>query len=151
MMRTLPIILMLGGVSVVAETESPTDAVVAVIKEYERAANSRDTAAFRKVLALNDSRFREIEDHIPEPFGSEAANDILQWVDAHPDFDYTVRYRDIQAFLLSDEVAYAVAMHDWESPNGKGTGRTTFVMLRKGTGDWRIIHGHWSAVPPEGE
>ena len=56
---------------------------------------------------------------------------MLDGVDRHPDFAYKVTYRDIKAFIHSDDVAYAVAMHDWESPNGTGTGRTTFVLVRK--------------------
>lgn len=46
-------------------------AIVAVVEKYQDAANSRDPSKFREVLALGDSRFTEIEDHITEPFGSD--------------------------------------------------------------------------------
>ena len=132
-----------------AKTE--IDAVVAVIKEYERAASARDTAALRNILALGDPRFREIEDHIPSPFGSNMVEDILGWMDNHPDFAYTVEYRDIEVFLLSSTVAYAVAMNDWQSPDDSGSGRVTFVFVADDSEVWRILHGHWSAMPPMDE
>jgi hypothetical protein len=67
----LLIILFFAGYTTVS-LSSPAD-IVAVIKAYEYTANTRDTTAFRKHLALNDARFREIEDHIPAPFGSTVA------------------------------------------------------------------------------
>lgn len=142
-------VVLFAGLISVAAAESPTDAVVAVVKAYERAANTRDLAWFRKTLALDDARFREIEDHIPTPFGAETARGVLQWFEDHPEFDCRVRYYDIEAFILGETAAYAVAMNEWESPKGKGAARATFVMTRDGGKDWRIIHGHWSALPPQ--
>ena len=97
---------------------------------------------------MQDPRFREIEDHIAEPFGAAVAEDILRWIAAHPDFEYRVHYRNIQAFALGDDAAYAVAQHEWQSPNGRGRGRTTFIAARCAEG-WKIVHGHWSAEPPQ--
>jgi ketosteroid isomerase-like protein len=125
-----------------------TEEVVALIGEYEAACNSRDTEKYREILALQDPRFREIEDHIAEPFGAAVAEDILRWIAAHPDFEYRVHYRNIQAFALGDDAAYAVAQHEWQSPNGRGRGRTTFIAAKCAEG-WKIVHGHWSAEPPQ--
>lgn len=101
-------------------------AIVAVVEKYQGAANSRDPSKFREILALGDARFTEIEDHIPVPFGFETANDILRWIEEHPASRYQVRYFNTQAFLLAETVAYAVAMHEWQSapwsPLPGGTG-----------------------------
>jgi hypothetical protein len=146
-MRNAVTALTMAGLVSLALGEAPTDSIVAVVKAYERAANTRDVTWFRKNLALDDARFREIEDHIPAPFGAETARDVLRWVERHPEFTYRVRYHDMEAFILNDTAAYAVAMHEWESPSGKGAGRATFVMIRDKGRDWRIVHGHWSGVP----
>ena len=130
-----------------AANEPSPDDIIAVVRAYEQAANSGDTDAFRKVLALDDARFREIEDHIPDPFGRETLEQLLDWRDANPDFDYHVAYRDIEVFELGEASAYAIAMADWTSPEGSGTSRVTFVLVRSDLQAWHILHGHWSALP----
>ena len=134
-------------------SEDPTilGAVIELLQRYEDAANHRNTAAFRSILALDDGRFREIEDHIPDPFGREVAEDILRWIDANPGFGYQVSYRNVEVYALGDSYAYAIAMNDWESPNGSGSARATFILHRDQGGSWRILHGHWSAVPQTSE
>ena len=127
--------------------EPSQDDIIAVVRAYEQAANSGEADAFREVLALDDARFREIEDHIPNPFGKETVEQMFDWRDANPDFDYHVAYRDIEAFKLGEASAYAIAMADWTSPEGSGTSRVTFVLVRSDAGAWRILHGHWSALP----
>ncbi len=127
-----------------------TEPIVTAIRMYEQAANTRDTAAFRRILALDDPRFTEIEDHIPHPFGANVAEDILKWVDDHPDTPYHVQYSGIRAFLLADDVGYAVAGFAAEGPTGGTGGRATFIVVRGEDGQWRILHGHWSAMPEKG-
>jgi ketosteroid isomerase-like protein len=122
--------------------------VETVVWHYQEAVNARDPSQLRELLALDDARFTEIEDHIPEPFGAETAHEILRWIEEHPEGDYRVQYRDVKAFLLADTVAYVVAMHDWTTAKGTGQGRTTFIVIKEGS-DWRIIHGHWSSVPSD--
>jgi ketosteroid isomerase-like protein len=146
-MKKLLVIWLLAGWAVAGSSD--TLAVLQVIRDYEKAAGRRDPEALRKVLALDDPRFREIEDHIPRPFGRAGVERLFAWIAAHPDFDYRVRYYDTEVFMLGDGAAYATAMHDWSSPNGKGSGRTTFILVRGDDDTWRIVHGHWSAVPSE--
>jgi ketosteroid isomerase-like protein len=128
-------------------TDAGTEPIVEVIRQYEQAANTRDVSAFRRVLALDDPRFTEIEDHIPRPFDAKVARDILKWIEQHPDSGYRVKYESIRAFMLADGVGYAIATNTFESPNGKGEGRVTFVVVRGEDGTWRILHGHWSDMP----
>lgn len=75
--------------------------------------------------------------------------EMFAWRDANPEFDYLVSYRDIEAFPRTDESAYAIAMADWTSPAGAGTSPATFVFVKNENGSWRILHGHWSALPLE--
>ncbi len=122
--------------------------IVSVVKRYEQAANTGDVALYREVLALDDPRFSEIEDHIERPFGVETVNEVLTWIEQNPDFEYTTTYSDITAHFLHDSCAYATGMNKWCSPHGQGRGRFTFILVKTPKG-WRILHGHWSAIRPE--
>lgn len=117
-----------------------------LVDQYEDACNTRDVSKFRKLLALDDPRFREIEDHIDAPFGAHRANEILKWIEDHPDSGYRVHYCNVEEFALSDHVGYVIAQSEWRSPKGCGSGRVTFVCIRNAAG-WRILHGHWSNSP----
>lgn len=119
--------------------------ILSVIRRYEQAANTGDVALYREVLALDDSRFCEIEDHIPTPFGASTVNEVLSWIGAHPEFKYTTRYFDIDVHFLDSSSAYAVGMNEWESPQEKGRGRFTFIFVHRPDG-WKLLHGHWSTI-----
>ncbi|MEW5826453.1 MAG: nuclear transport factor 2 family protein [Candidatus Bipolaricaulota bacterium] len=117
-----------------------------LIERYERAANSGDGAAFEEILALDDPQFSEFEDFIPEPIGAATVRDILTWRREHPEFKYEVSYVQRRAFPLSDSLAYATALSTWRGDAGAGKGRVTWIAKRI-DGRWRILHGHWSAMP----
>lgn len=122
-------------------------ALIDLVRRYEAAASVRSSEALRAVLALDDPRFSEFEDHIPHLMGGDGVEGVLQWIDTHPGFTYKVNYTVQRTALLADGVAYIAATNSWKSDHGEGTGRTTFVAVRSDDGVWRILHGHWSATP----
>ncbi|GEM_PF-6773338 len=117
--------------------------MLAVVEQYEKAANTGDIKAFEKILALEDPQFSEYEGHVPDLIGKKGVYDILNWRKEHPEFKYKAVYSNRRAFLLSETTGYVTAICKSKSDHGENVSRVTFVMKRT-DGEWRIIHGHWS-------
>ena len=122
-----------------------TQAILDVIKKLEEAANEADPAKAESVLLLDDARFSEIEDFIPEPFGADTVRRIHDWIRTNGRPGDNVRFTDIKVYFLSSDVAYATAIQElnFDTP---GKSRVTFVFLEQ-NGDWGIIHAHYSTMP----
>lgn len=121
------------------------DPLVQVVKDYEKAVNARSFEDLMQLVAFEDPRFSEIEDHIPHPFGRDVFVSILQHIADHPESSYRCRYDDILTHRLSDEVGYAYGVHQWTNDQEGGSARYTFILIRQ-EGRWKILHGHWSEL-----
>jgi hypothetical protein len=126
-------------------TADETQAILDVLKKLKEAANEADPAKAESVLWLEDARFSEIEDFIPEPFGAERVKQIHDWIREHGRPGKNVRFTDTKVHFLSSDVAYATAIQElhFDAP---GKSRVTFVFLKQ-KGDWGIIHAHYSTMP----
>ena len=129
----------------VTSSADQTQAIFDVIKKLEEAANEANPAKAEAVLLLEDTRFSEIEDFIPEPFGAEGVREIHDWIRANGRPGDNVRFTDIKVYFLASDVAYATAIQElnFDTP---GKSRVTFVLLEQ-NGDWGIIHAHYSTMP----
>lgn len=124
-----------------------TRAILSIVRELQAAVNLGEAARALSLHWLEDARFSEIEDWIPEPFGAEIAKQTLESVFAHfRPGDYYVEFTETKVYFLAPDVAYATAIQDldFEEPTKS---RVTFVFLKK-DGDWGIIHAHYSSMPP---
>jgi hypothetical protein len=122
-----------------------SQAILDVIKKLEEAADEADPAKAESVLLLEDARFSEIEDFIPEPFGADTVRRIHDWIRANGRPGDNVRFTDIKVYFLSSDAAYATAIQElnFDTP---GKSRVTFVFLEQ-DGAWGIIHAHYSTMP----
>jgi len=119
--------------------------ILDIIKKLEQAANKADPAKAACVLWLEDERFTEIEDFIPEPMGAQGVRQIHDWIKENGRPGDNMHFRDIKVYSLSSEVVYATAIQElnFDEP---GTSRVTFVFLKKND-EWRVIHAHYSTMP----
>ncbi len=119
--------------------------ILNIIRKLEEAANEADPAKAVSVLWLEDERFTEIEDFIPEPMDAQGVRQIHDWIKENGRPGDNVHFRDIKAYSLSSEIAYATAIQElhFDEP---GTSRVTFVFLKKND-QWGIIHAHYSTMP----
>ncbi|NIN71980.1 MAG: hypothetical protein GTO46_08670 [Gemmatimonadetes bacterium] len=122
-----------------------TRAILGIVGELQEAVNLGDAARALSLHWLEDARFSEIEDWIPEPFGAEMARQTLESVFAHfRPGDYYVEFTDIRVYLLAPTVAYATAIQDLEFEE-PAKSRVTFVFLKQDDA-WGIIHAHYSSM-----
>jgi hypothetical protein len=125
--------------------------VLDVIQALEGAANQADPSKAEAVLWLDDDRFCEIEDFIPEPFGAGVVRDIHSWIRENGKPGDNVRFVQVKVYPLAPDVAYATAIQElnFDQPSKS---RVTFVLpegwigARKGD-RWGVIHAHYSAMP----
>ncbi len=119
--------------------------ILNIIKKLEEAANEADPTKAEAVLWLEDERFTEIEDFVPEPMGAQGVRKIHDWIKENGRPGDNVHFRDIKGYSLSSEIAYATAIQElnFDEP---GTSRVTFVFLKKND-EWGIIHAHYSTMP----
>jgi len=119
--------------------------VLEIIRKLEEAANEADPAKAETVLWLEDEKFSEIEDFIPEPMGADGVRRIHDWIRENGRPGENMKFRDIKAYSLSSDTAYATAIQElnFDEPS---TSRVTFVLLKKDD-DWGIIHAHYSSMP----
>jgi hypothetical protein len=120
-------------------TTDDTQLILGVIAKLE------DPAKEASVLWLEDARFSEIEDYIPEPFGAETLRQIHDWIRKNVRPGDNVRFTDIKVHFLSPGVVYATAIQEqcFDAPEKS---RVPSVFLRQ-QGGWAIIHAHYSTMP----
>ena len=118
--------------------------LLAVFRSLEEAANQADPSLAEAVLWLEDERFSEIEDFVPEPMGADGVRSIHDWVRQHGTPGDNVTFVQEQVHLLSPDVAYATAIQKltFDAPSRS---RVTLVLFKKGD-EWRIIHAHYSEM-----
>jgi hypothetical protein len=61
---------------------------------------------------VDDSRFIEVENHIPEPFGRERFVAIMDWIRMYQKPGWNMKFYDTEVYMLSPEIAYSVSMCD---------------------------------------
>ncbi len=93
---------------------------------------------------IDDPRFTEVEDNIPDPFGATTFRDIGRWIRENAKPGEKQRFHDTRFHFLGPDVAYMIGLQDLLLT--ETTSRVTLVFLRN-RGEWRIIHGHFSNVP----
>jgi len=120
--------------------------ILEIISSYVRAFETADADLMASLFWVDDPRFIEVENHIPEPFGRERFLWIMNWIRENQPSGWKMRFYDTQVHLLSPEVAYSVSLREEEIEERKSSSRVTLVFLKK-DGEWRIIHGHFSYVP----
>lgn len=116
-----------------------------VIDFLEESANKADPSIAEPHILMDDERFSEIEDFIPEPFGADTLREIHDWVRKNGKPGDNVRFTKRRVYLLSPTTAYATSIQElnFEEPSKS---RVTFVFV-KAEGQWRVIHGHYSTMP----
>lgn len=116
-----------------------------IIKKLEEAANEAKPAKAAAVLWLEDERFSEIEDFIPEPMEAQGVINIHNWIKDNGQPGDNMHFRDLKGYSLSPDIAYATAIQElnFDAP---ATSRVTFIFLKKEE-EWRIIHAHYSTMP----
>jgi len=116
------------------------------IGAYERAFEAADADGLAALFWVDDPRFTEVENHIPEPFGRERFLWIMDWIKKNQPPGWKMRFYDTEVHLLSPEVAYSVSLREEEIEGEHTESRVTLIFLKK-DGEWRIIHGHFSRMP----
>jgi ketosteroid isomerase-like protein len=127
-----------------------TRQIEAIIQALEDASNEADPSKAEAVMWLEDERFSEIEDFVPEPFGADVVRQIHDWTRENAEPGDNVHFTDINVYLLSSTVAYATAIQELRFDDEVGASRATLLFLKKGD-RWGLIHSHYSAMPEEEE
>jgi ketosteroid isomerase-like protein len=122
------------------------EAINQILETYVEAFEAADADQMAALFWLEDPRFKEVENHIAEPFGSRTYMGILDWIRKHQEPGWRMLFYDTCIYPLGDDVAYSISMRDTDENGHKETSRVSLLYLRKG-GEWRIIHGHFSHVP----
>jgi uncharacterized protein (TIGR02246 family) len=120
--------------------------ILSIIDTYVRAFETADADLMQSLFWVNDPRFIEVENHIPQPFGRKRFLAIMNWIRKYQKPGWKMKFYDTKVNILSPEVAYSVSLRD-QKENGKlKTSRVTFIFLKK-ENEWKIIHGHFSYLP----
>lgn len=127
-----------------------TRQIEAIIQALEEASNEADPSRAEAVMWLEDERFSEIEDFVPEPFGADVVRQIHDWTRENAEPGDNVHFTDVNVHLLSSTVAYATAIQELRFDDEVGASRATLLFLKKGD-RWGLIHSHYSAMPEEEE
>jgi len=127
-----------------------TRQIEAIIQALEDASNEADPSKAEAVMWLEDERFSEIEDFVPEPFGADVVRQIHDWTRENAEPGDNVHFTDINVHLLSSTVAYATAIQELRFDDEVGASRATLLFLKKDD-RWGLIHSHYSAMPEEEE
>jgi uncharacterized protein (TIGR02246 family) len=120
--------------------------ILEIIETYVQAFEAADADLMASLFWVNDPRFIEVENHIPEPFGRERFLWIMDWIRENQPPGWKMRFYETQVHLLSPEVAYSVSLREEEIEGERGKSRVTLIFLKRGE-EWRIIHGHFSRTP----
>ncbi len=127
-------------------SEVDVQEILGLIAAYERAFEAADAEGMANLFWVDDPRFCEVENHIPEPFGKERFLWIMDWIRKNQPPGWRMRFYDTRVHLLSPVVAYSISLREEEIEGERTTSRVTLIFLKK-DGEWRIIHGHFSRVP----
>lgn len=128
--------------------EHDRQAIMSMFDTYVRAFVRRDADVMQRLFWLDDDRFTEIEDHIQRPFGRDTFLKIMDWMRDNPRADEkrAMAFHDPEVMALAPDVAYSVALQEIITPRGTSISRVTLIYLKRDN-EWRIIHGHFSALP----
>jgi len=120
--------------------------ILKIIESYTNAFESADAELMQSLFWIDDSRFIEVENHVPEPFGRERFLAIMEWIRKYQKPGWKMRFYDTRIHLLSPTVAYSVSLREERGDGEVKISRVTLIFLKK-DGKWKIIHGHFSYVP----
>ena len=120
--------------------------ILEIIETYVKAFESADADLMQSLFWIDDPRFIEVENHIPEPFGRERFLAIMEWTRKYQKPGWKMRFYDTKVHLLSPTVAYSVSLREERENEEVKISRVTLVFLKKDD-KWKIIHGHFSYVP----
>jgi hypothetical protein len=118
-----------------------------IIDALEESANKANPSIGEAYILMDDERFSEIEDFVPEPFGAKTMKEINDWVRKNGKPGNNVRFTKRQIHLLSTTTAYATSIQElnFDKPSKS---RVTFVFI-KIDNQWKIIHAHYSTMPKQ--
>ncbi len=120
--------------------------ILGIIDKYVQAFEAADADLMQSLFWIDDPRFIEVENHIPEPFGRDRFLWIMDWMRKNQKPGWKMKFYDTKVNFLSPEVAYSVSLRD-QKENGDGkTSRVSLIFLKKETA-WKIVHGHFSFSP----
>ena len=117
-----------------------------IVDTYVRAFETADADLLESLFWTDDSRFSEIENDRPKPFGRETFQVIRNWIREHGQAGGKMRFYETAVHFLSPEVAYSTSMRDEFEGDKPIPSRVTLIFLRK-EDEWKIIHGHFSYLP----
>jgi uncharacterized protein (TIGR02246 family) len=134
-----------GGAAV--EDRGEKRKILDLIETYVHAFETADADVMESLFWVDDPRFVEVENHISQPFGRQRFLAIMGWMRKHQRPGWKMKFYDTQIHLLSPDVAYSVSLRDQDEDGKVETSRVTLLFVKKGH-EWKIIHGHFSYVPP---
>jgi len=120
--------------------------ILEIIDTYARAFETADADLMESLFWIDDPRFIEVENHIPEPFCRDRFLWIMDWMRKHQEPGWKMRFYDTEVNILSPAVAYTVSLRDQDEDGEVKVSRVTLVFVKKEK-EWKIIHGHFSWVP----
>jgi len=126
--------------------EEDKQKILEIIDIYVRAFEMADADLMESLFWIDDPRFIEVENHIPEPFGRERFLWIMDWMRKNQKPGWKMKFYDTKVNFLSPEVAYTVSLRDQKEDGEAKTSRVSLVFLKK-ENNWKIIHGHFSFLP----
>lgn len=115
-----------------------------IIESYTRALDTGDASLWEGLYWLDDAKFSEIENDKPYVLDRRYIEQISAALRRRGPGKPNQRWYDTRVYLLSPDTAYSVSLRD--EINTATTSRVTLIFQKK-TGQWRIIHAHFSNVP----
>lgn len=126
--------------------ETEKKQILGIIDKYVQAFKMADADLMQSLFWVDDPRFIEVENHIPEPFGRDRFLWIMDWMRKNQKPSWKMKFYDTKVNILSPELAYTVSLRDQEEDGETKTSRVTLIFLKKNN-MWKIIHGHFSFQP----
>jgi len=120
--------------------------ILGIIDKYVQAFEMADADLMQSLFWVDDPRFIEVENHIPEPFGRDRFLWIMDWMRKNQKPGWKMKFYETKVNILSPELAYTVSLRDQEEDGETSTSRVTLILLKKNN-KWKIIHGHFSFQP----
>lgn len=125
--------------------------ILAAMNTYVHAFETADAKLMQSLHWVDDPNFTEIEDIISEPFGRDKFLSIIDWTKSGGRSARKMKFYNIKVNVLSPEIAYITAYQEIRSlkEDEASTSRVSLVFLKKAN-EWKIIHGHFSSIPRQG-